>query len=379
MVNGEKEFYSYELSNLKDRYSFDIFVWGEELANKKLIVYPKRVKDLYGYENLKDRLKPCGVVLIDKNKKEFLHCTSSTIDIFTGNIYFSEEMFNGAWKILRNSVNIGIKMAKEKNMPVVSNPEDIVDLDNIIREGSIPVIDKKTYKIKYVQKELSEEERYKNSRKQSLLDNPKMFYFYSDREKYFHDKDCEEIKKIPPDEFCASETVPDKVICPKCARKVYFRKACYPNTRQILICDRIFLEHKVAVKRIRYFVMKAGMKFHATTREKLMVECREDKWIIDGLRSDEIGLWHNNYIRTGPAERYITQGYHKQKTEAKTLCQMLEYIENYSFEKHLKHEAQKGNINIDLKNQHNTEEITDTNNNIKWYVRVYEFIKKIFK
>ena len=27
-------------------------------------------------------------------------------------------------------------MAKEKNMPVVSNPEDIVDLDNIIREGS---------------------------------------------------------------------------------------------------------------------------------------------------------------------------------------------------------------------------------------------------
>lgn len=42
MVNSEKEFYSYELSNLKDRYSFDIFVWGEELANKKLIVYPKK-------------------------------------------------------------------------------------------------------------------------------------------------------------------------------------------------------------------------------------------------------------------------------------------------------------------------------------------------
>ena len=125
--------------------------------------------------------------------------------------------------------------------------------------------------------------------------------------------------------------------------------------------------------------MTAGMKFHATTREKLMVECREDKWIIDGLRSDEIGLWHNNYIRTGPAERYITQGYHKQKTEAKTLCQMLEYIEKYSFEKHLKHEAQKENINSDLKNQNNTEEITNTNNNIKWYIRVYEFIKKIFK
>ena len=50
-----------------------------------------------------------------------------------------------------------------------------------------------------------------------------------------------------------------------------------------------------------------------------------------------------------------------------------------SFEKHLKHEAQKENINSDLKNQNNTEEITNTNNNIKWYIRVYEFIKKIFK
>lgn len=374
MVNSEKEFYSYELSMIARNYQDYTFIWGEELIDKKLIVYSGLLKNIEGYSYLKHKLNMCVVVWINKTIKYMV----AVLDEETENIYFSEEMFNNAWNYLRNSVSVGIRMAKEKNMPVISKPEDIVVLNNIEREGSIAVIDRKTYKIKYVHKKLTEEERYKNSRKQSLLDNPKMFYFYSDKGKYFHDRDCEEIKKISSDEFCASETVPDKMICPKCAKKIYFRKACYPNTKQIFICDRIFLEHKIAIKRIKYFVMEAGMKFHATTLEKLMVECREDKWIIERLRSNELELWHNNYIRTSPTQRYITQGYHKQRTEAKTLGQMLWYIENYSFEKHLQHEVIKENTDTDLKNQHNTEEINNEYNNVKWYIKVWNFIKKLF-
>lgn len=51
-------------------------------------------------------------------------------------------------------------------------------------------------------------------------------------------------------------------------------------------------------------------------------------------------LWHNNYVKTGPTERYITEGYHKQKVENKSLTQLLTYIENYSFIKHLEKEHQ---------------------------------------
>lgn len=45
-------------------------------------------------------------------------------------------------------------------------------------------------------------------------------------------------------------------------------------------------------------------------------------------------------MKTGPTERYITEGYHKQKVENKSLTQLLTYIENYSFVKHLEKEQQ---------------------------------------
>lgn len=51
-------------------------------------------------------------------------------------------------------------------------------------------------------------------------------------------------------------------------------------------------------------------------------------------------LWHNNYVKTGPTERYITEGFHKQKVENKSLTQLLTYIEKYSFIKHLEKEHQ---------------------------------------
>lgn len=86
------------------------------------------------------------------------------------------------------------------------------------------------------------------------------------------------------------------------------------------------------------------MKFHATSLEAMLVEGAEDRWIIKGLDNKIPKLWHNNYVKTGPEDRYITEGFHDQKIENKSFSQLLTYIENYSFEKHLKSKRQAAEL-----------------------------------
>lgn len=341
-IKSEKEFYEDELKRVALRFNADMFVWGEELIRRKLIIYPKKLKDVIGYEEVKENLEPCGLVLIDTRKQDFLHCTSTMADTINGNVYMSEAGFNSSWKLLKNSVSKGIRIANENEGSPIENPEEIVVFDNLQRVGSTPTIVNDV--IKYEARELTKEERYRDSRKQSLLDNPRMLYFYEDSGRHYHDKDCMEVKQIVPERFLASEEIPDKEICPKCQRRIYIRKACYPNTKQIGVCDRILRNHGVSLGKIKHCVMEVGMKFHATSMEELLVESVEDTWIVKGLCNKNLALWHNNYVKTGPTERYITEGFHKQKVESKSLTQLLIYIENYSFIKHLEKEQQTAKL-----------------------------------
>lgn len=330
-IKSEKKFYANELKQKALRFNADIFVWGEELIDKKVILYPKKLKDVEEYNLIREQLEPCGIVLIDTRKSDFLYCTSATINTENGYVYFPEGSFNSAWKVLKNSIAKGIRIAEEQTgSSPISKPEDVLVFDYLLRQGSTPVIENDV--IKYVAREMTDEEKHKNSRKQSLLDNPKMLYFYSDNSGYYHDKNCEDVKYIIPERFQASDKIPDgKEICPECKRKLFFRIACYPNTRQMPICDRIFKKHRVSNGRIQHYVMDVGIKFHTTDYSQMQVEGVEDNWIIKGLDTDSMELWHNNYVKTSFTERYITDGYHNQKVECDTLGQLLNYIETYSW------------------------------------------------
>ena len=101
-IKSEKEFYEDELKRVALRFNADMFVWGEELIRRKLIIYPKKLKDVIGYEEVKENLEPCGLVLIDTRKQDFLHCTSTMADTINGNVYMSEAGFNSSWKLLKN-------------------------------------------------------------------------------------------------------------------------------------------------------------------------------------------------------------------------------------------------------------------------------------
>lgn len=89
---------------------------------------------------------------------------------------------------MKNSVRKGIRIANENEGSPIEKPEEIIVFDNLQRAGSTPTIVNDI--IKYEARELTKEERYRDSRKQSLLDNPQMLYFYESSGRYYHDRDC---------------------------------------------------------------------------------------------------------------------------------------------------------------------------------------------
>jgi hypothetical protein len=326
-TNSEKEMYGSYLYEEVPNFNAEYFVWGEELFDKKLFLYTGKIKDIPRYYKIKDVIEPCGIVIVNVKKEKYLRCISAMLDTVRGNIYMTEACFNGIWNELRRSIALGIRIAQQEDKPcLVQNAKEIVVLDNLMRKNSYPVVENDG--IKYHHREQTSEEKQINGKRQSLLDNPRMLYFFSEEGQYYHDKECGEIKKILPEQFRASEIIPeDKEICPKCRRLIYFRKATYPNAKQCGVCNRIFHNWKVPIYLIRNYIMDLGMKLHATTLDELQVEYEEDTWIIKGLDTDVPTLWHNNYVRTSDTERYITDGFHNQNLDGKTLTQLLKYIE----------------------------------------------------
>jgi hypothetical protein len=338
-VYSEKEMYGSLLSEEVPVFDAEYFIWGEELFDKYIIVYSGKLKDVPEYYNIKEILEPCGLVIVNIHDTRFLRCINAMLNTESGDIYLTEENFNRIWKRLKKSVKLGIRIARHENVPVsVQKPEDIVDLALIAREGRNTVIEGDVIVHKPI--EMTDEEKRQHGRKQSLIDNPKLSYFYSENGVYYHDRDCDAIKDIPPEEFCASDTIPDdKEICPICKRQIYFRKATYPNVKQSMVCSRIFLNHYITNQQASYYIMELGMKFHATDLDEMQVEYEEDTWIIKGLNSKRPSLWHNNYVKTSPTERYITDGFHLQNIgKRRKLLHILQYIEGYSWQVHLDHE-----------------------------------------
>ncbi len=328
---SEKIIYKNEFIELSNKINTDIFVWGEDLINRKIIPYPKSVKVIYEYECVKDSLEQCAVILINKNKDKYFYCILTLIDTITKNIYINVQQFNSIWKVLRNSINKGISIAKGNGNCTIHKPEDIVVLDNLSRVGSDPII--KNYKIQYLQRNLTDKEKYRNSRKQSLFDNPKMLYFYEDGGEFYHDKDCYEVKKMQDNKIKASEQIPNKKICYLCRRRLYIRNACYPNAKQIPLCNRIFKNNNIGINLLNHFVMQVGMRFHPKSLDEMIVVCREETWLIKGLQYNKLELWHNNYISTTPNEKYVTSGFHKQNVEDLDFLRILKYIEHHHYVK----------------------------------------------
>ncbi len=324
----------------EQQYFAEQRLWGADFVGRKLVLYPDKLKAVQGYENFRENLRPCKIVLLrDSGKKDCIRMVPANLDVETGSVYLPEAAFGSVWRQLEAGIREGLLASAKRGIPCAEKkPEDVVDLSNLRRENSTPYI--KGNEICYRARELTPEERRLRGRKQSLLDNPRMNYYYSLRGGWVHDKECEAVKNIAAKDFCGSEELPEgRELCPKCRRSIYIRMACSPHTKQIPFCRRIFREQGINDMWLRHFVVTAGMKFYASSLEELRVTEREDTWLIQGRTPGSLKLLHNNYVRVSDTERYITEGFHDQGLSGRSLLQLLRYIENYTWEKHLGKEA----------------------------------------
>lgn len=337
---SEKVIYGQFFEDVKYKYAnMDDFIWGEELVRYKLKLYKDKTNKIPELPKIKQGLINVGIIAINRNKAGMISVGQTKFDTVNEIIYIKEELFNGFWRLLRNSIIVGI----ENNPEIcetrgISEPEDVLILD-LLRQGT-----KEPYVnggvIKYRKAELSRAERELRSIRQSKMDNQKLIYAYSKYGGFVHDKYCDEVNKIADSAFCASNELPDGYdFCGKCRRTNLIRRGCSPITKQIPICDRFFKENHVSTRVIESAV-DAGITFHATDLSYLKVIGSEDCWIIKITKNGPI-LLHNNYVKTSDKERYITDGYHNQGLNGYSVSNMLKYIQAYTWEKHLEGETYK--------------------------------------
>ena len=314
---------------------FDCVIWGEDLYDKRIVVYPNKIKHIPGYEDFKDRLINVAVVYFDFSCRHFIKWIILRFDRESSTLYLSECNFNSVWIYLRKSVDLGIRIQRElgNNIPIQLSKE-IVDLSLLHSAGSVADI-KKGY-LTYVAKELSAELIKAKGRKQSLLNDPKNLYFYATNDRCFHDKDCDCTSNLDPEFFMASGEIPEGYEpCKMCIRKMYVRKMCNSNIRLMTTVEHIMGKYGVPDDLLEKYAFEYNLKLRMNTYNELIVIGKEDTWIIKGIKYRYLTLWHNNYERVGNCGRRITEGFHPQNFDGKTLCEMFEYINGYTFEKHL--------------------------------------------
>lgn len=334
-IMSEKERYYAEFLEMSVEKPFDDFLWGEELIDKKLIVYPKKAKDILEYKKNVKHITNCGLVVLDFNRHEYMRFTTARLDAQNKCVYISETAFNACWNDLKKSVDLGIRLAKKMDENcVINDASEIVDLNNLFSDRRIAYIEDD--RVCYKGIEQSEEVKKLIGRRQSLLDNSKMVFYYSSNGGFIHDKDCENIKNIPLEYFEASEKAPKySEYCPKCKRRLLVRVACSPYVKQIAGCERFLKEMKISNKKLEKMVLEKQMKFNFQSPGEFYIKCNEDIWMIDASDKKHIRLFHNNYSVIGESTRVIVSGYHNQNQDGNDFRYMMNYISGYTWEKHL--------------------------------------------
>lgn len=167
-----------------------------------------------------------------------------------------------------------------------------------------------------------------------MMDNKDLIFCFSKQGGYVHDKCCPIVPIISDEDFMASATMPegsDK--CHRCRMMMAVREACKPKPKQIQAICGLFRRKGVGTRQVEKLVFDKGYRFFLNTPNELSVETREDKWLIKIHSNQKLSLWHNNYTKISDTERAIGEGFHKQGDFGKSIKNVLEYIDQYSWEK----------------------------------------------
>ncbi len=374
---SEMDLYSQLFEDVKYKYqSIEDYAWGEELIDYKLIVYKNDKSTIPQYSKITQNVIKVGLITINKNAAGMIVVVNALYDTSTEKVYIKEKDINLFWKYLRRSIIIGMNnhpdVCAARN---ITRPEDILDLSYYHKGKREVFVNSKGY-IQYKADSSSQENLAFRAARQSAMDNPNITYVYAASGGLIHDKLCKEIANISDEDFRASAEFPEGGIwCPKCRRTNIIRKGCSPHAKQIPICNHIFMKNNVSLSLVERMIQE-GCKFYASNPNCLEISGIEDNWEIHFFE-DKVTLWHNNYVKTSDTERYITDGFHNQRFKSKNVNQMLYYIFNYTWEKHLEGEKyKKAQEEAKILTEQQTLEATTKKSILR---RIVDYIKSVWK
>ena len=366
---SEKLLYGQALRDSLVADGFERVLWGEDLYDYRIIPYTGSLREARERMGFHDRLTEAVLIHIETKKQHPIKRNTVNYHADSKVVFIQEAEFNMIWQYLRKGVTIGLEQHEEECQGTTA--EEIVDLSLMQRDTSDAVI--KDDRIAYIERKVSEDKKEARARMQSALDNPNNRYFYSKSQGFYHDRDCEFMGKISPEDFLASAERPEKWRpCRRCLRQMCLRELCSPYIKQIPLVGKRLQQYQIATSYLEKMAFDYGLKIQVGEGDALLVKGAEDTWLIMGFDRRYLSLWHNNYVKTSPTERYITQGFHKQGIRGNNLYGMFEFIHNYSFGEHLVSSVSES---IDSSEEKLAEEEKTTKKNI--FRRMLTFFRKL--
>lgn len=359
MINSEKKLYTEDYYILKMNYDTDMYLWGEDLLSKTLVIYNNgEIDDQLEFLSLIGGWEECVVIVVNPKKGKPLKGIECIISLETNQVFLSEEQFNSNWSLLKKSIEFENNgdMVWNHEPQLLNSSKDILDLSRLERNSSIAFVEKD--KIVYKAKVIPKEEIRKTALKQRILEKQNNLFFYEKDGETVHDKDCAELNEIEGGNLVGSEEFPvGKEYCTQCMRRLLVRVGCAPHAKNIPLSNRFFDQNNVKTSQLRRLVMENKFHFYCENPNEMKINGAEDSWKIIVRSSGKLELWHNNYMRVNAKERYITEGYHDQNLRYAKLGYILNYIMGYSWEKHL--EAEEKTIIEPLSASSEAVEITE--------------------
>ena len=311
---------------------------SKSLLGKKIYLYrEKEVKSVISKELKAAQLELKGA---EGGKAKFL---SVFRNLNTGDIYLSDKIYN------THSFRLIAALGREydaKNKVVIPRQYSVKDFYDVLDLSLCNLPDRRAFftkdgKIAFRSVNPDHRTLKVQSRRDSLMSNTKIKYVYSSKDNLVHDKSCEKVHLIENECFMGSDIIPEgRIFCPDCYLNSLIRKGCEADFKKVNLYRKFFRDGCLKTRDIEKLIVDCNAQIHMDTPDILQIKCNEDSWFIKA-DSGKYMLFHNSYVILNENERYIGKyhGFHPQGSYSK-LYKALDYLEGYTWEKHLAHKAE---------------------------------------